>query len=156
MQVKDVDGYCFVINAQKTSKGIKIYKGYNFLIIKEGNIDKHECYVAEKENFYAHGGTVKKAIGDLQFKIVADKLRNSPITPETEITVNHYRTVTGACDFGVRDFLTRNNIPFKVENPNTSSERTVEEKPMKAKDLLPILEKTNAYGLSRFKQLYQF
>src|SRR5690606_30242983 len=94
LQVKDVDSYCFLINTQKTSKGIKIYKGYNFLSIKEGNIDKHECYVAEKENFCAHGDTLKKAIGDLQFKIGADKLRNSPITPETEITVNHYRTVT--------------------------------------------------------------
>jgi hypothetical protein len=150
LSVINVDGYCFVVKRENTSKGIKILTGYNFVDIEEGEINKQECFVAKKDGFFAHGSTVKSAIGDLQFKIVADRLRNSPITPETEITVNHYRTVTGACDLGVRDFLERNNIAFKVEN-----DKTVELKPMKARDLVPLLEKTNAYGLSRFKQLYQ-
>jgi hypothetical protein len=32
----------------------------------------------------------------------------------------------------------------------------VEKKPIKAVDLLPLLEKTNAYGVEKFKQLITF
>lgn len=61
------------------------------------------------------------------------------------------RTITGACDTGCRDFMQRNNIPFKVEN-----DKTVEVNPIKAKDLLPLLEKSNAYGIERFRSLLTF
>jgi hypothetical protein len=104
-------------------------------------VKKHECYVAEKDNFFAHGNDIKKAISDLQFKIVADKLKKEPIHEDTEITVNHYRLITGACELGVKSWMEQNNI-------------TVES--IKAKDLLPILKKTNAYGLERFQNLITF
>ncbi len=47
--------------------------------------------------------------------------------------------------------MKQNNIPFRIEN-----DRTIEEKPIKAKDLLPLLEKSNAYGIDRFKKLLNF
>ena len=146
------DNIPFVVENEKTSKGIKIYSG--FLKIKLENkkvVIVEKGFVVEKEGFSAHGSTVKTAIGDLQFKIVAERLKKEPITEDTEITVMYYRTVIGACDLGCRDFMDKNNIPYKIEN-----DRTIEENPMKAKDLLPLLEKSNAYGVSKFKELISF
>ena len=142
------DGIIFYTEKIKTSKGIKIYTGYLKLAVVEGKVVGEPGYIAEKEGFSAHGTTLKSAMGDLQFKIVAEKLKNDPILPETEITVMYYRTVTGACDAGCRDFMQRNNIPYRVEG-----NKTIEESTMLAKDLLPLLEKNNAYGVSKFKSL---
>ena len=63
----------------------------------------------------------------------------------------HYRILTGACDAGVRQFMEQNKLPFKVVN-----NKTVEVKPIAAKELLPILERNNAYGLNKFKELLNF
>ena len=114
-------------------------------------IEKQECFVAAKENFFAHGETIKKAVGDLQFKIVAEKLKHEPIKEDTQFTVKYYRLLTGACDLGCRGWMQANKIPFKVEGAET-----VEVKPMNAKELLPLLEKSNAYGVEKFKQLITF
>ena len=47
--------------------------------------------------------------------------------------------------------MINNNIPFNV----VDSESIVLE-PISAKDLLPLLEKSNAYGLNKFKELLTF
>ena len=49
--------------------------------------------------------------------------------------------MTGACELGVKNWIEQNEI---------------KKDKIKAKDLLPILEKTNAYGLSNFKKLLTF
>lgn len=48
---KCVDGYPFIIEQTKSSKGIKIYSGYNFEGLENKRIIKHQCFVAEKEKF---------------------------------------------------------------------------------------------------------
>jgi len=151
LSVKNVDGYCFVIEDTTTKKGIRIYTGYNLPTMTKGVLNKEPQFVAEKDGFMAHGITVKKAITDLQFKIVSEKLEHEPIKPDTKLTVKYYRTLTGACDAGCREWMTRNKIPFTIEG-----EDTVEVKPIKAKDLLPLLEKSNAYGVDKFKSLLTF
>ena len=152
LKLKCVDTYPFVVESEKTTKGIRLYSGYNFDGTDVNGRPKIETsYVAEKDGFTAHGKTIKQAISDVQFKIIAEKLQNEPITPDTELTVMYYRTVTGACDFGCREFMDKNGIDYDVVGG-----RTVEKSPIKAKDLLPILEKSNAYGLERFKQLITF
>lgn len=150
--VKDVDGFCFVVERYHTSKGIKIYSGYNILNVKESAINKQQCYVAEKDGFYAHGETIKAAISDVQFKIVADRLKNEPIEADTDITVDRYRAITGACNLGVRGFMEANKIPYKI----IDDDRTVEVEPIKAKYLLPLLRKSGAYGLEKFESLLTF
>ncbi|TDQ12218.1 hypothetical protein, partial [Pedobacter metabolipauper] len=148
LQVKDVDGYCFVVQQTKSTKGIKIYSGYNLVNIDNKKIKRQDAFVAEKDGFYAHGETVKKAISDVQFKIVAEKLKNEPILPDTVITINHYRLITGACEMGVNSWM---------ENTFTEKERVdVAENGIKASKLLPILKKKNAYGLDRFTSLVAF
>ena len=119
--------------------------------ITDGKLLKTECFVAEKESFFAHGTTVKKAISDLQFKIVAEKLKHQPIDKDTDLTVKYYRLLTGACDMGCRNWMKSNNIPFNIVDGDT-----VETSPIKAKDLIPMLEKTNAFGIEKIKKLITF
>jgi hypothetical protein len=152
LRVKCLDSYPFIVETEKTNNGIILYSGYNFDGTDVNGRPKIEpSYVAKKDGFTAHGKNIKQAILDVQFKIIAEKLQNEPITPDTELTVMHYRTVTGACDFGCREFMDKNGIAYNVVDG-----RTIEKSPIKAKDLLPILEKSNAYGLDKFKRLINF
>jgi hypothetical protein len=140
LKYKSVDNKMFVIESEKTSKGIKILTGYNLIGITKSKIQKEACYVAEKDNFFAHGETVKKAISDLQFKIVSETLKSAPIKADTIIDIKYYRLITGSCQMGVDSFIKQHGLRDSY----------------KAKDLLPILEKNNAYGLERFKKLITF
>ena len=63
----------------------------------------------------------------------------------------YYRTITGACDSGVRSWMKSNNIPYKIKDG-----KTTELKPIKAIDLLPMLKKTNAYGFEKIEKLITF
>ena len=83
----------------------------------------------------------KKAIQDLEFKIVSEKLKKEPINADTMIDINHYRILTGACEFGVKSWI---------------EEHGMTEESYRAGEILPILEKTNAYGLESFKELINF
>ena len=141
LNVKSVDGSCFVIESTTTKLGINIYTGYNLLSITNGIIKKEHCFVAEKDGFFAHGETVKKAIQDVQFKAIAEKLKNEPIKADTVISVQYYRTVTGACEMGCKSWMNQNGI-------------SVEE--MTAAELLPLLKKTSAYGYEKIKSLITF
>ena len=142
LTIKNVDGSAFVTEAEKTSKGIKIYTGYNLLSVTKKVIEKDPCFVAEKDGFYAHGETVKQAISDLQFKIVAEKIKKDPIHADTMITPMYYRIVTGACEFGTKAWLEQNKL--------TGVEK------MRADELVKLLKKTNAYGFERFQSLLAF
>jgi hypothetical protein len=132
------DNIAFLVESEKTSKGIKIYSGGNIISITKNKPSIAKCYVAEKDNFVAHGKTVKKSIQDLNFKIIAEKIKKDPIKKDTIISVQYYRIITGSCQQGCDNWMQQNNI--------TKTE-------YKAKDLLPLLEKTNAWGLDSFKKL---
>ena len=108
-------------------------------------------FIAQKNSYTAHAKSIKKAIADLEFKIISEKLKNEPIEEFTHFTVKYYRLLTGACDLGCQDFMKRNGIEFKIENGET-----VEVEPILAKDLIPILEKSNAYGIDKIKSLITF
>lgn len=108
-------------------------------------------FIAQKGDYTAHAPTIKKAIQDVEFKIIAEKIKKDPILPDTEMTVKKYRIITGACDYGCREWMGKHNILYKVED-----EETVELQPMKAKDLMPLLEKSNAYGIEKIKELICF
>ena len=120
--------------------------------MSKGKINKEEFFVAEKEGYTAHGNSVKSAISDLKFKIVSEKLKNQPINHDTDFTIEKYRMITGACDAGCRSFMKHNDIPFRVNEDGYTEEL----KPIKAKDLLPILERCNAYGFEKIKGLITF
>jgi hypothetical protein len=136
--VKVVDNYLFVIESKKTSKGIHIYSGYNLYSMKDEVIRREVCFVAEKENLFAHGETVKKAITDVQFKIMSETVKKSPIYMNTTVSVQMYRIITGDCELGCKQWMEQNNIKSNK---------------MKVSKLLPLLEKTSAYGVEKFKSL---
>ena len=149
------DGKAFLIESQKTSKGITIYSGFNIKGVKNCKVTKHETiYLASKDNFFAHGETVKKSVEDLQFKIVSEKLKNEPIKKDTELSLKYYRALTGACYQGMREFLESNNIPYTITGDKEHPIKEVN--PIKAIDLLPILEKSKPYGYDKFKKLITF
>ena len=141
LNYKSIDNLMFVTENEKVVNGIKILSGYNVLSFTKTGIEKQNCFVAEKDNFFAHGKTVKKAIEDLRFKVISETLKNQPITKDTVININYYRLITGACELGVKSWMNANNM--------TKTE-------YKAYELLPILKQTNAYGLERFKKLITF
>ena len=137
-------GYCYFDGILSKVLSVSEKKGYILFITPFE-------FIAQKGNYTAHGSTIKKAIQDVEFKIIAEKLKKEPITENTELTVKYYRLLTGACDSGCRNWMQNNNIPFKVVDNST-----VELEPIKAKDLLPLLQKTNAYGLQKIKELINF
>ena len=127
-------GYCFFDGILSKVISVHARKGYNLYKTPFE-------FIAQKGKYTAHGKTIKKAIEDLEFKFIVEKLKNDPIKEDTVITIQYYRGVTGACESGVKYWMQQNNI--------------TKEK-YKASELLPLLEKTNAYGLDRFKSLITF
>jgi hypothetical protein len=127
-----------------------IHRRGNVYKVKRMN-DAKESYLVTNGEFNAHGDTIKSAQSDLNFKIMAEKLKSEPIAPDTELTVMYYRTLTGACDAGCREWMQSNQIPYTIE-----AGKTVEINPMTARELLPILEKTKPYGFEKFKELLTF
>ena len=98
-------------------------------------------FIAQKGNFTAHGKTVKKSVQDLEFKILSDKIRKEPIKSDTIINKDYYRAVTGACELGMESWIKRNNI---------------NKEELRADELLPLLTKSNAYGIEKFNSLITF
>ena len=133
-----IDGiFCEVVN-DRTSK----VNDEDFRIIAAKKVNKPDTFfIVSNVDLYAHGSELAKAFEDLHFKIACEKFKSEPIKADTIITVQHYRIITGACEMGCKDWMERNNI--KVGE-------------IKASELLPLLEKTNAYGLERFKELVDF
>ena len=133
-----IDGlFCEIL-----SEKIHTKLGEDFHIFSAKKVNKNSFfYIANKNNFYAHGEDLKKAFDDLDFKIIAEKIKSEPINKDTVITIQHYRIITGACDMGVREWMKEHKI--KTEE-------------IMAGDLLPILRKTRAYGLERFEKLITF
>jgi len=140
-----IDGiFCQIDNEKKSTIG-----GVDYIIRQANQIGKKELFfLVSKDDFHAHGSNFKEAFEDLQFKIQSAKLKNEPITEDTEVTVAHYRAVTGACNMGCKDFMDKNNIKYHMVN-----DKVVEDKPIKAKELLKLLKKNGAYGVDRFEKL---
>ena len=116
------------------------------ILSKKGNIYKVKKIEDQKE-FYliidgivsAHGDTIKKAKEDLDYKVKSESLKHNPVLANEIITIERYHAITGACETGIKAWMQQ----------NSASE-------MPAKDLLPILEKTNAYGYQKFLKLINF
>jgi hypothetical protein len=125
-----------------------VSKKGNIYVVKKLNSLKEFYLVTDGKFTHSHGDTLKEAKEDFKFKVMSEKLKKYPITKDTIITVPYYRIITGSCKLGVADWMGKNF---------SEKERTkILDKGIKAIELLPILEKTNAYGLERFKKLITF
>jgi hypothetical protein len=131
------DNLTFVIESHKSKNGIDIYKGFILNSIENDVLDKKDSYLAVHGEYSAHGSTLKGALSDLDTKINFEKLSKEPIEKDTIITIERYHCATGSCKAGIKNWMEQNNV----------------KEGLKAVDLLPILEKYQAYGLERFKKL---
>ena len=137
-------GYCYFDGILTKVLAFSKKKGYGIYTTPIG-------YISQKGEYTAHGQTLKQAISDVEFKIVAEKLKSEPIKEDTLFTVKYYRLLTGACDSGCRSWMQANGIEYDVVG-----DETVERKAITAKELLPILEKSKPYGYDKLKQLITF
>jgi len=142
-----IDGiFCHV-----DTKRITTLNGVEYELRTGKRIGKNDSfYIVSKDDFHAHGKDFKKAFEDLQFKIQSHKLKSEPINEDTLVTIAHYRAITGACNLGCKGFMDRHKLEY-----TTTNDRVVEKNPIKAKDLLKLLKKDNAYGVERFEKLMQ-
>lgn len=92
--------------------------------------------------FCAHGDTLKEAKAELTFKLTQHALETEPIGPDTIVTVDRYRAVTGACRAGV-EMWARDTFGAEAD--------ALLENGIAAKDLLPRLRESGAYGLVQFE-----
>ena len=111
-------------------------KGNVYKVRKIGNT-KEFWLVSDGKSTHAHGDTFKKAKEDLKHKIATESFKHKPISGDTIVTIERYRAVTGACEFGVKSWMQQHGVSEGLT----------------AKELLPILEKTNAYNYQKFKSL---
>lgn len=108
----------------------KMDGGVNWVEIK--------MYIAKKGEYNYHSDkSIEDATKGLQRKI--KKIEKNKITMETEINARLYQKITGACWVGVDNFLNSHNWDRKTK--------------MKLKDLLPILENENVWGLNILKDV---
>jgi hypothetical protein len=108
--VKVVDGWTMLITSEKNLNEFKIYKGFFF----RGGDLKVPCYIAEKDGYFAHGSSMKKAIEDCNFKYLQEHLDKDDLIKQIKekgsVTIQDYRLLTGACQLGVNKFLSEKGI----------------------------------------------
>ena len=93
-----------------SSKGkvFKVYKVYAYT--EQNNFSTTPTYIVQDGDIFSHGETIKEAKESLIYKIgnrdtsVYDNLTiDSVVTKEEAIRM--YRTITGACEYGVRNYV---------------------------------------------------
>jgi len=104
--------------------------------------------VVQKGDLTAHSKTVKQGIIDVNFKAHVAELKHKKLSMDNVVSVELYRAITGACYGGIESWMKANDIPLKLKDgiPQLA-------KKLKVKDVYSILEKSNAYGFNRFKEV---
>lgn len=107
------DGISKKLISKKKLKNIEIYT-------VEGFLTKKESFVARKGEQFSHGETVDKAIESLRYKLLdRDTSRFKRWKKTTEVTaedaIQSYRAITGACEYGVRQFCESIKVPKKLK-----------------------------------------
>ena len=123
-------GYCYFDGILRSVLSVKTIGEYKIYLTPFD-------YVVQKGDYTAHAESIEKGISDVNFKILAIQYQEN-LTLDTMLNKHIYRLITGACELGCNDWIRNNNIQ-------------VEE--ISVRDLIPLLEKTNAYGVEKIKNL---
>ena len=108
------DGIHAKLVSRKTINDIEVFT------VRKSILDDNDSFVVKRGDKFSHGETVEKAIQDLRYKIsdrdtskFKDWNKNTVIPIEDAIEA--YRVITGACEFGVKDFVEhQKEIPEKI------------------------------------------
>ena len=99
-KIKVVDWYTMiVIGTPKVKNDITIVK--TRFLKGNGLTNCPISYIAQKDNYSAHGLTLKESIEDLNFKLIKKVDLNEivkEIKTTNKVTKNQYRLITGACN----------------------------------------------------------
>ena len=117
------DGITKKLKSRKKIKEIEIFECEEFL-------DKTPSYVVKKGDTFSHGKTIKEAVEDLKYKISNRDFSEFEVWKnklDDKISIDDaiagYRVITGACEFGVKEFVKSIKIP-KTLTPNKVIELT--------------------------------
>jgi len=104
-----------IINSTKQLDQYKIYSTY-YMDIYFNKDNPSKVFIAEQNNLYAHGKSIKEAIEDLEFKklskLGADK-HIQRIIKQGYMSAQDYRFITGACRAGTNRFLNDNDLTWE-------------------------------------------
>ena len=105
------DGILSKIVSSRKTKTATVYK-----VINHG--EKKQTFIIEVDGIYSHGNTLKEAKENFKYKISdRDTSKYDELILDSELTdieaIKLYRTVTGACESGVRYFV--DNLDNKPE-----------------------------------------
>ena len=111
------DGICKKLKSQKTIGEITVFEVEDFP-------KKTTSFVVKRGNDFSHGETKEKAIDDLRYKI-SDRdtsefecwRDNLDKEVNLEDAIAAYRTITGACESGTKEFIRTIQVP-KTLTPN--------------------------------------
>ena len=144
-EVISFDGIDVAVLETKTINNYGVYKGIVLdpdIYLKRktlGNLDK--VYVVAKDGVYSHGETIESAIADFRYKIGNrdasdfEYFRKEKGEIPTDEIIKGYRAVTGACEFGTKQFVSG------LENVKDS---------YTIKEAVEILKSRNAYECDKF------
>ena len=125
--ISDYENQTTTIFYWQNGKYISVDSLFCEVIKKKGNVFK--CKKINQEDYfyivtdgngkYAHGYTIKEAKEDLIYKISErNKEDFKHLSLDSVLSFNKmiecYRTITGACSFGVKDFVESNDIKKKA------------------------------------------
>jgi len=127
------DGITHRLVEHKKMRGIDVFKVKNF--------HDEVSFVVKKGDLFSHGDTLKKAKEDLKYKISSrdtSEFKRWKITEAkpVEDMIRAYRSITGACEFGVKSFCSSKRLKKKYT----------------VKEVLKMTE--GQYGSSEFKKFF--
>ena len=104
-----VDGILSWFISRKKIKDLIIFK---IIIVGKLKIS----FVVQRNEQFAHGETIQKAIKSLRYKLTdrdTSKFRKWMVTTTISVddAIHAYRAITGACEFGVKNFCESIEIP---------------------------------------------
>ena len=103
-------------------------KKTNVIDIETNTIGKEIIYIVSDNNGnFAHGKTIKEAKESLLYKLSSrDTSQYKNLTLKSKLTfeeaIKMYRVITGACEFGTKQFVEQN----KIENRQYTIEEIIE------------------------------
>jgi hypothetical protein len=114
---KVIDSIGCVVLSTKQSNGFTILSCRHSKI-KNQKVVGDKFYVAQKDGHNAHGKTIEEAVRELQFKTGnRDVSQWNNLDPKTAKTPDEwafvYRMITGACQYGTKDFMSRQKLKKK-------------------------------------------
>jgi hypothetical protein len=104
-----------IVTSSKKDGQIHVMKARYF---KGGKIaDMQKCYIAQIGEYYAHGETISQAVSDARFKQMQDTMDVESVVRTIKdaghFTRETFRLLTGACSFGVEQFLKEHDLHDK-------------------------------------------